>query len=151
MADISAYDITSGVHTNAHEDAFSAPRTNVRLVAVFGAFKVPRVHSCALHLHYTLGLRVLCICAVPIGNSDRNYRENQAAMRQIISTYRITSVPVAIPVAKQAAGALLVRRAGAHRHCHEHPRPRRRGRHTRCSGRKRARAGTISIWPRSAN
>ena len=52
MADISAYDITSGVHTNAHEDAFSAPRTNVRLVAVFGAFKVPRVHSCALHLHY---------------------------------------------------------------------------------------------------
>ena len=46
----SAYDITSGVHTNAHEDAFSAPRTNVRLVAVFGAFKVPRVHSCALHL-----------------------------------------------------------------------------------------------------
>ena len=51
----SAYDITSGVHTNAHEDAFSAPRTNVRLVAVFGAFKVPRVHSCALHLHYPLG------------------------------------------------------------------------------------------------
>ena len=53
---ISAYDITSGVHTNAHEDAFLAPRTNVRLVAVFGAFKVPRVHSCALHLHYPLGL-----------------------------------------------------------------------------------------------
>ena len=52
---MSAYDITSGVHTNAHEDAFSAPRTNVRLVAVFGAFKVPRVHSCALHLHYPLG------------------------------------------------------------------------------------------------
>ena len=24
-SDISAYDITSGVHTNAHEDAFSAP------------------------------------------------------------------------------------------------------------------------------
>ena len=54
-SDNSAYDITSGVHMNAHEDAFSAPRTNVRLVAVFGAFKVPRVHSCALHLHYPLG------------------------------------------------------------------------------------------------
>ena len=58
-AHISAYDITSGVHTNAHEDAFSAPRTNVRLVAVFGAFKVPRVHSCALHLHYPLAIGML--------------------------------------------------------------------------------------------
>ena len=37
---ISAYDITSGVHTNAHEDTFSVPQTNVRLVAIFGAFEV---------------------------------------------------------------------------------------------------------------
>ena len=48
--DKSAHDITSGVHTNAHEDAFSAPRTNVRLVAGFGAFKVRRAYACALLL-----------------------------------------------------------------------------------------------------
>ena len=54
-------DTASGVRTNAHEDAFSAPRTNVRLVAVFGAFKVQRVHSCALHLLHPLGYYLLKI------------------------------------------------------------------------------------------
>ena len=55
MESYSAYDITSGVHTNAHEDAFSVPRTNLGLVGGFGAFKVRRSYACALHLHCHLG------------------------------------------------------------------------------------------------
>ena len=49
-ANVSAHVITVRNTSPTQEDAFSAPRTNVRLVAGFGAFKVRRAYACALLL-----------------------------------------------------------------------------------------------------
>ena len=51
----SLYDSAVRNTSPTHEDAFSVPQTNLRLVAGVGAFKVRRVHPCVGELYCHLG------------------------------------------------------------------------------------------------